>query len=796
MSILRQLLRNPMGATGTVILVIFTFIAIFGEAMAPWSVPAGGYDDRFGQLVSPTDLAMTETVEIKAGEYTEVRGVFIEKPGWPGPDLDKFGILRVTTNPSVPSTIVMDAEWRSPYEINWMKIRPGDHLIEYTDVPGYVTPPSVNFEIEARSDVMEITANFTQCGKLNISTSPEVPATIYVDGFSRGEGSLLSDVPPGTYTISFGEVEGYLPPVNTTVTVGSGGQVDLVGQYTPSAGVPGPAAGSYGTLMVSTSPAVPTTIYVDDNWTTQWGLEWLKLKPGTYNLTFSDVPGYRTPYRVAVQIVAGETANYTAVFGLTGTLRVITEPHISSTILVDGVARNEGDLLVQLDPGIYTVTFRSVENYGVPPPAAAEWSSVILPFLASLLVSSMVTYHAWKHRSSSMSKLTLALAFGGLALSAVCLTIGTLDDVEATALEKSPWLYPASLVGTAVSLCAMGLLRSKLDRDILFGMVLACMVPLFLVPGALMEMDNFGRASYMLFAFIGAGLTASLSAMKINNSFKKAALFFTLAGKTGENVDAGHAGMVKWVGVAAASTLVVSGVLVYVAQNWTTHWMGTDVFGIDIFSELLYGARTSIIVGIFSAVIASVLGALIGLYSGFVGGWKDEVIMRANDVVLSIPWLVLMIIVAAMLGKIDLTGIILIIGLTGWSATARMVRAQVLSIRERMYVERARCIGASSMGIIRRHILPNSFPLVFANTILTVAVSILSEATLSFLGMRPIGVVTWGTMLDYSQSSDAFSLGLYGWIIAPGLCIVLVVLAFTLLGYALDDIMNPKLRKR
>ena len=100
------------------------------------------------------------------------------------------------------------------------------------------------------------------------------------------------------------------------------------------------------------------------------------------------------------------------------------------------------------------------------------------------------------------------------------------------------------------------------------------------------------------------------------------------------------------------------------------------------------------------------------------------------------------------------------------------------------------------MGIIRRHILPNSFPLVFANTILTVAVSILSEATLSFLGMRPIGVVTWGTMLDYAQSSDAFSLGLYGWIIAPGLCIVLVVLAFTLLGYALDDIMNPKLRKR
>jgi peptide/nickel transport system permease protein len=226
------------------------------------------------------------------------------------------------------------------------------------------------------------------------------------------------------------------------------------------------------------------------------------------------------------------------------------------------------------------------------------------------------------------------------------------------------------------------------------------------------------------------------------------------------------------------------------------HWMGTDIFKIDIFTELLYGARTSMIVGIFSAVIASFLGAAVGLYSGYVGGWKDEAIMRANDVVLSIPWLVLMIIVAAFLGKINLTGIILIIGLTGWSFTARMVRAQVLSLKERQYVERARCIGSSDLQIIRRHIFPNTFPLVFANTILTVAVSILSEATLSFLGLRPQGSVTWGTMLSYATSADAYHIGLHYWIIIPGLCIVFIVLGFTLLGYALDDILNPKLRKR
>ena len=226
------------------------------------------------------------------------------------------------------------------------------------------------------------------------------------------------------------------------------------------------------------------------------------------------------------------------------------------------------------------------------------------------------------------------------------------------------------------------------------------------------------------------------------------------------------------------------------------HWMGTDGFGFDIFSELLYGARTSIIVGVVSAVIASVVGAAIGLYSGYAGGWKDEVLMRVNDVVLSIPWLVLMIVVAAFMKELDLFGIILIIGLTGWSSTARMVRSQVLSLRERQYVERARAIGATDMHIIRRHVLPNAFPLVFANTVLTVAVSILSESTLSFLGLRPQGTVTWGTMLSYATESDALRLGLEAWLMVPGLCIVMIVLGFTLLGYALDDIMNPKLRKR
>lgn len=259
--------------------------------------------------------------------------------------------------------------------------------------------------------------------------------------------------------------------------------------------------------------------------------------------------------------------------------------------------------------------------------------------------------------------------------------------------------------------------------------------------------------------------------------------------------------LIFFLGMAIVGPMVSGDVKTIREQNdflppSSEHPLGTDNFGIDIFSQLLYGARTSIIVGVTSAIIASFLGAAVGLYSGYAGGWKDEAVMRMNDIVLSIPWLVLMIIVAALLGEIDLTGIIIIIGATGWSFTARMVRAQVLSIKERQYVERAKAIGASDLNIIRRHIFPNTFPLVFANTILTVAVSILSEATLSFLGLRPEGEVTWGTMLSYASESSAFQIGLHWWILAPGLCIVVVVLGFTLLGYALDEVLNPKLRQR
>jgi peptide/nickel transport system permease protein len=231
----------------------------------------------------------------------------------------------------------------------------------------------------------------------------------------------------------------------------------------------------------------------------------------------------------------------------------------------------------------------------------------------------------------------------------------------------------------------------------------------------------------------------------------------------------------------------------------TVHWLGTDDLERDILSRVIYGSRVSLEIGLVAAAASMGLGTIIGLLAGFWGGWKDEALMRITDVFLVLPWLALMIVLAAVLpGGQSVSKVIFVISITGWSYTARIVRAQVLSLKERGFVERARAIGSSDMHIVRRHIFPNVFPLVFANAIITVALSILSESTLSYISLGPPGykVVTWGNILYYASERNAMGLGLYWWIIVPGLCIVFVVLAFTFMGYALDEIFNPKLRRR
>lgn len=230
-------------------------------------------------------------------------------------------------------------------------------------------------------------------------------------------------------------------------------------------------------------------------------------------------------------------------------------------------------------------------------------------------------------------------------------------------------------------------------------------------------------------------------------------------------------------------------------MSWE-HPFGTDQLGRDVLTRAAEGTEPSLIVGFAAMAISMILGTLVGLTSGYVGGWKDEVIMRFNDMFLSIPWLVLMIVFAAVLQSRSLMTIIIVIGITGWSGTARIVRAQVLSLKERQFVERARAIGSGDGHIIMKHIFPNVVPLVFANAILTIAICILSEATLSFLRLGPANVETWGNILSDAYAYSVMLDGPYAFIIMPGLCIVFVVLGFTFVGYAMDEVLNPKLRQR
>jgi len=222
---------------------------------------------------------------------------------------------------------------------------------------------------------------------------------------------------------------------------------------------------------------------------------------------------------------------------------------------------------------------------------------------------------------------------------------------------------------------------------------------------------------------------------------------------------------------------------------------GTDDLGRSILTEVIWGSRTSLLVGFASTLISIGIGSVIGIAAGYFGGAPETVMMRFTDWFLVIPFLPLAIALASILGQ-SLGVIIFVIGVTSWPGTARIVRAQVLTVKTRGYVERARALGASNWHVVTRHVLPNVFPLIFANTILVVAVAILSETTLSFLGLGDPLHISWGTMLEFAYNAGAPTTGQWWWIVPPGVAIILVVLAFTMCGYALDEILNPRLRRQ
>lgn len=223
----------------------------------------------------------------------------------------------------------------------------------------------------------------------------------------------------------------------------------------------------------------------------------------------------------------------------------------------------------------------------------------------------------------------------------------------------------------------------------------------------------------------------------------------------------------------------------------TSHWMGTDDLGRDVFTRMLFGGRVSILIGLLAALLGTIVGTMVGAAAGYYGGALESVLMRITDIAYAIPTLPLLIILSAY-SRAALVSMVLIIGLLSWMTTARVVRSQVLSIKEMDYVEAARGMGATDLRILGRHIVPNALGPILVGATLGVGNAIMIESSLSFLGLgvQP-PVPTWGNMLMDSQSTMATK----PWLtVFPGLAILLIILAVNFIGDALRDALDPGMK--
>lgn len=234
------------------------------------------------------------------------------------------------------------------------------------------------------------------------------------------------------------------------------------------------------------------------------------------------------------------------------------------------------------------------------------------------------------------------------------------------------------------------------------------------------------------------------------------------------------------------------------------HPLGTDEIGRDMLNLIVHGARISLLIGVLATAVSVLVGAVVGMTAGLVRGRADTLLMRLTDIALVVPAFLLAVIVAPI--ALELVGpsttilgmratmivTIGVIAVGGWAFTARVVRSQTLSLRERPFVDRARAIGASDLHIMRRHVLPNVLPVIVTMTVLGVSGAILAEASLSFIGLGDPFQPSWGQLLNSAQQAGAATNGAWWYVGSPGLCIVAVMLGCTLLGNALDAHLDPR----
>lgn len=225
------------------------------------------------------------------------------------------------------------------------------------------------------------------------------------------------------------------------------------------------------------------------------------------------------------------------------------------------------------------------------------------------------------------------------------------------------------------------------------------------------------------------------------------------------------------------------------------HWLGTDNYGQDILTQLVYGSRSSIVVGTLAGLLASTVGVTVGLTAGYLGGAVGEVLMRIVDVLLVIPTLALLILIAAFLPSAGVVTQILVIGFLSWLWMARSIRSQTLSERSRGYVDVARVVGLSDGEIMFREIMPNVLPIAISNLVLVITASILAQASLSFLGIGDATTVSWGQMLSLAYTDNAVSRNAWWWLVPPGFSIAFLAYGFVLVGNAVLDVYTASGRE-
>lgn len=248
-----------------------------------------------------------------------------------------------------------------------------------------------------------------------------------------------------------------------------------------------------------------------------------------------------------------------------------------------------------------------------------------------------------------------------------------------------------------------------------------------------------------------------------------------------------------FIGPAQLDVTKVSGPLL--APPSAHYLLGTDESGRSVLALAIWGTRASLSVGVVATALTVVLGSTVGLLAGHYEGWFGSALMHVTNWFIALPSLPLAISLSAVLGQ-GSASITIAIAVTSWTSTARLVRAQTLTVEARPFVERARALGASNTQIVVRQVLPNVMPLILVSSTLTVASAILSEATLTFLGLGDPTSVSWGSMLDSAFSRGAVTAEAWWYLLTPGVAILVVVLGFTLTGRAVEHVLNPRMMKR